>query len=79
MYVLFCIGEVVIENILYINYCTDDSTISHNFVEIKQCIFPFFVSVFTILNIEVKVMYRFVCLYAVLCKDFYINTRNFSV
>jgi hypothetical protein len=42
MRVLFCIGEVVIETVLCINCCTDDSTISLNFVEIKQCIFPFF-------------------------------------
>jgi len=79
MRVLFCIRVVVIETVLYINCCTDDSTIPLNFVEIKQCVFPLFVSVFMILNMEVKVKYRFVCLCAVLCKDFYINTKNFSV
>ena len=41
-YVCFvCIGEVIIGTVLYINSCTDDSTISLNFMEVRQCIFPF--------------------------------------
>jgi hypothetical protein len=40
--VLFCIGEVVIETVLCINCCIDDSTISLNFVEITRCTFPVF-------------------------------------
>jgi len=43
--------------------------ISLNFVEIRICIFRFFVNLFMILNMDVRLKYRFVCLYAVLCKD----------
>jgi len=38
---LFCIGEVIIETVLYINSYTDDSTISLNLMEVRRCIFPF--------------------------------------
>ena len=36
-----CIGEVIIGTELYINCCTDDSTISLNLVEVRRCIFSF--------------------------------------
>jgi hypothetical protein len=60
------IGEVIIVTVLYINCCTDDSTISLNFVEFRRCIFPFFVSVFMTLS---KSEVQFICLNVVLCKD----------
>ena len=36
-----CIGEEIIETLFYINCCTDYSTISLNFVEVRRRVFPF--------------------------------------
>lgn len=31
------IGEVIIDTVFYINFCTDDSRIPLNFVEVRRC------------------------------------------
>ena len=62
------IGEVIIESVSCINCYIDDSAMSLNFVEIRQCIFPFFVRVFMILNMDVRVKCQFICWYPVSCK-----------
>jgi hypothetical protein len=40
--VFCCIGGIIIESVLCIDCCSDDSTILINFVEVRRCEFPFF-------------------------------------